>query len=143
MAIAANQDVFVLPTKFEGSPVSLLEAMSAGLVPVVSRIPGGITDIVNRDIGFIIDVDDNKGFSNAISQLYSDRQLLNKMSRNAREKIECEFDVRNTAKSYHDLFSKYREFYREKKIAKLKVGARLDQPFLPSIFTRFVRSLKK
>ena len=40
LEIAATQDVFVLPTKFEGSPVSLLEAMSVGLVPVVSKIPG-------------------------------------------------------------------------------------------------------
>ena len=40
------QDVFVLPTRFEGFPVALVEAMGAGLVPVVSDIASGVPEIV-------------------------------------------------------------------------------------------------
>ena len=41
------QDVFVLPTRAEGFPVALVEAMGAGLVPVVSDIESGVPEIVD------------------------------------------------------------------------------------------------
>ncbi len=51
-------DVFVLPTQFEGSPVSLLETMSAGLVPVITDLPGGIREIVEPAVGFRLPMGD-------------------------------------------------------------------------------------
>jgi glycosyltransferase involved in cell wall biosynthesis len=139
ISISAEQDVFVLPTKFEGSPVSLLEAMSVGLVPVVSKIPGGITDIINAENGFTVEVDDHESFAKAIMSLNADRFLMNKLSTNARAKIEKEFDIKNTAKNYYDLFRRFDEFYRDKKIKNIPVGARLDHPLIPSPFTKFAR----
>ena len=41
----ADHDVFVLPTRFEGLPIGLLEAMGCGIVPVVSRIDSGVPDV--------------------------------------------------------------------------------------------------
>ena len=49
LALCAQSDVFVLPTRFEGFPVSLLEAMSAGLEPVVSDLPSGIPEVVSTE----------------------------------------------------------------------------------------------
>jgi glycosyltransferase involved in cell wall biosynthesis len=141
LKLCAQQDVFVLPTKFEGSPVSLLETMSVGLVPVISNIPGGITDIVNSDIGFLVDMDNNIGFANAIAILAMNRTLLNQLGSNCRKKIVSEFDVKNTSQDYFRLFLRYKEFYREKKIRKRKVGARLDHPLIPSPITRLLRAL--
>ena len=42
----ADHDVFVLPTRVEGLPVALLEAMGCGVVPVVSNIESGVPDVV-------------------------------------------------------------------------------------------------
>lgn len=139
--ICAGMDVFVLPTKFEGSPVSLIEAMSVGLVPVISDLPGGITDIVSEDIGFRIPVDDNKGFADAIIKLDRNRPLLDMLSVNCRNRIIEQYDVKKTAIPYHELFSKYKELYKKKELKKLKVGARLDQAFIPSFATRLIRSI--
>ena len=139
--ICAGMDVFVLPTKFEGSPVSLIEAMSVGLVPVISDLPGGITDIVKEGIGFRIPLDDNRGFAAAIIKLDKDRALLEQLSVNCRNKIIGEYDVKKTAISYHQLFSKYKELYKKKVLKKIKVGARLDKPFIPSFATRLIRSI--
>lgn len=143
LQIASTNDIFVLPTKFEGSPVSLVETMSVGLVPVITQLPGGITDIVKEDIGYTIALDHNEGFADAIAELYLNRNLLKKLSEQCRVKIELEFDLKRTAKKYHDLFAKYQELYKCKKIRKMKVGARLDHPLIPSRVVQLIRRLKK
>jgi len=130
-----------LPTKFEGSPVSLLETMSTGLVPVITALPGGITDIVDENTGFALAMDDNNAFARAIITLYEDRALLMRMSAHCRQTIIERYDVKNTAVKYHELFSRYREYYKEKKLQKLKVGARLDQLSLPPGLIKAVRSV--
>jgi glycosyltransferase involved in cell wall biosynthesis len=143
LRICSEQDVFVLPTKFEGSPVSLLETMSVGLVPVISDLPGGIREVVDDDTGYRIAVDDNEEFAAAISKLHEDRGRLETLSRNCRERIVTHYDIRARSAAYHSLFDKYAEFYCLKKLKRLKVGARLDQPWLPSMITRSLRSLIK
>ena len=50
LALYARQDVFVLPTRFEGFPVALVEAMAAGLPAVVSDIPSGVPEIVEAGV---------------------------------------------------------------------------------------------
>jgi glycosyltransferase involved in cell wall biosynthesis len=142
MDLCAEHDVFVLPTKFEGSPVSLLETMSAGLVPVITKLPGGITDIVTSEIGFTPQMDDNVAFANAIEQLSKDRKLLKSLSINCRNKIIDAYDVKQTAKEYHQLFQRYAEFYKHKQLLKKRVGAKLDHPLIPFTLTRFLRTLK-
>ncbi len=87
LALCSERDVFVLPTKFEGSPVSLLETMSVGLVPVITKLPGGITDIVSPEIGFMIGMDDIDGFANTIEKLYNDRGPA--------KKVECKLRKKN------------------------------------------------
>ena len=142
MDLCAGQDVFVLPTKFEGSPVSLLETMSAGLVPVITKLPGGITDIVTSEIGFTPSKDDNVAFADAIEKLSKDRLLLKSLSINCRNKIFESYDVKKTAKEYHKLFNRYTAFYKKKTLRKKRVGAKLDHPLIPFTLTRFLRTLK-
>ena len=45
-------DAFVLTSIFEGLPISLLEALSAGVIPVCTPV-GGIINIVTKNIGFL------------------------------------------------------------------------------------------
>jgi glycosyltransferase involved in cell wall biosynthesis len=140
--ICAANDVFVLPTRFEGSPVSLLETMSVGLVPVISDLPGGIREIVTEDIGLRPAMEDNQAFAAAIKKLAGNRNWLDELSINCRKKVEQQFDVRQTAASYHDLFGKYERFYTKKQLLHKKIGTRLDQAWLPSSFTRLIRKLR-
>jgi glycosyltransferase involved in cell wall biosynthesis len=139
--IAASHDVFVLPTKFEGSPVSLLETMSVGLVPVITSLPGGIEEIVNDEIGFALPMDDNMSFANAIMELHFDRAKLNRLSGNCRNKIITEFNVIDTSKKYFNLFLDFKLHKKEKILKKLKIGSRLDYPFIPNLLTRIIRSI--
>ncbi|MDZ4710685.1 MAG: glycosyltransferase, partial [Saprospiraceae bacterium] len=143
LEIASQHDVFVLPTKFEGSPVSLIETMSVGLVPIITDLEGSIREIVDADIGFRIPMDDNLGFAVAITKLNEDRKLLSLMGDNCRKKIISDFNILCTAPQYHNLFKEYSLFYCPKKLQKNKIGARLDQPWLPSFITRTIRQWRR
>jgi len=141
LKIASQHDVFVLPTKFEGTPVSLLETMSVGLVPIITSLNGGIQEIVTTDIGYALPIDDNKAFTNAIIDLHENREKLESFSNSCRQKIINQFNLENTAKTYFSLFLNYESLKKDKKLKKRKLGSTLDQPFLPNIFTRFLRML--
>ncbi|MGH7449866.1 MAG: glycosyltransferase [bacterium] len=47
LKVFAASDVFILPSEFEGLPVSLLEAMARGCIPVVSNIRSGIPERID------------------------------------------------------------------------------------------------
>jgi len=142
MKLIADYDVFVLPTKFEGSPVSLLETMGCGLVPVITRLPGGITDIVNDSLGFTPAIDDNEAFAEAIALLHHNRAALNERSQKCIEKIRADFDLIITAARYFDLMIDYKSHYHSKKLMQLPVGSRLDKKWVPAYFTYFIRKVK-
>jgi len=141
--VAASHDLFVLPSKFEGTPVSLLETMSVGLVPIITLLPGGIEEIVTNDIGFALPKDDNNSFAEAISELHFNRTKLNMLSINCRQKIIDDFDIRNTSKKYFNLFMRYSSFNKIKNLLRKRVGSRLDHPFIPNFITRIIRGFLK
>lgn len=66
-------DIFVLPTRNEGSPNVLAEAMAANLPVVISELPG-ITDAIisNNKSGYLIKLDDTAGFTLALDELIND-----------------------------------------------------------------------
>jgi glycosyltransferase involved in cell wall biosynthesis len=73
MALQLMKDhhVFLLTSSFEGLPVSLLEAMSQGLVPVVSGIRSGIPELIQDGLnGFTAPMGNIKAFADRIEYLY-------------------------------------------------------------------------
>lgn len=80
-------DVFVLPSFFEGLPMSLLECMSYGAVPVTTNV-GSIGEVIlNEKNGLIIKDHDAESIVEAVMRLDSDRYLLEQLGRGARETI--------------------------------------------------------
>lgn len=143
LALCAEGDVLVFPTRFEGFPLALIEAMSAGLVSVVSDLPSGIPEVVDASTGFRVAIGDIDGFVAAIIALDRDRDRLEAMSRAARERARG-FDVRERAPAYHALFARAREFKRPWcGPLPIKHGSRLDQPFLPNPVVRLARGVRR
>jgi glycosyltransferase involved in cell wall biosynthesis len=142
IACLAEHDVFVLPTRAEGLPVALLEAMGCGLVPVVSNIASGVPDVVTDGVsGVLPEAGDVAAFAVAIARLGSDRSLLDRISVAARRTVEERFDIRVRAKDYQSLYSRYSDLYRPLAAdASLQYGSRLDQPWIPNPLVRLVRS---
>ena len=71
-ALVAGHDVYFLCSDYEGLPLSLLEAMGAGLVPVVSDLPSGISEVVNEQNGIRVPINDEAGYANSLVRLASD-----------------------------------------------------------------------
>lgn len=80
-------DVFVLPSRWEGMPFTLLEAMSGGL-PVVSFDVGGVRDlIVDERHGAVVEPGDVNGFAEAIVGYVDDPDERLRVGAGARERV--------------------------------------------------------
>ena len=138
--IAAAHDVFVLPTRAEGFPLVLLEAMASGLVPVASDIPSGVPELVIADeTGYRPAVGDVAAFAQAIAGLASNPPLLERLSAASRALVAGEFDVRERARDYHELFARWEELKRPRGPARFHYGSRLDQPWIPNALVYALR----
>ena len=79
-------DVFVLPTYAEGTPISMLEAMAAGL-PVVSTPVGGIPDVVEDGVeGYIVEPGDVEALADRLVRLINDPERRRRMGQSAQDK---------------------------------------------------------
>ncbi len=141
--IASEHDVFVLPTRWEGVPVALLEAMSVGLVPVVSRVESGVGEILTDGVtGVMPPVGDVAAFADAIAALDANRAQLESMSSAASGYIGRNHDIRERTDAYQALFARYQRLKRPRtRRGALPYGSRLDQPWLPNSAVRTVRSV--
>jgi glycosyltransferase involved in cell wall biosynthesis len=133
--------VLVMPSRNEGLPVALLEAMAAGVVPVVSDLASGIPEVVsNGATGFRCAVGDIGSFAAAIAQLAGDRNLLEKASAAARRRVADRFDIQSRAPEYQDLFARWDELRRPRSDSiRLNYGSRLDRPWIPNAIVKRLR----
>jgi glycosyltransferase involved in cell wall biosynthesis len=80
--------VFILTSAYEGLPVSLLEAMAAGCVPVVTRVESGIPEVITHgENGFIHPVHDTDAMVEQLTRLAKNRNELTAVGQAARNRI--------------------------------------------------------
>ena len=99
-------DIFALPSHFEGLPMSLLESMSYGIVPVttpVGSIPHYVADGVN---GLFMKKEDAESLYRQIKRLNEDRKVLYEMSIRAKETIFNNFSPDLYVKKLNGLYQK-------------------------------------
>jgi glycosyltransferase involved in cell wall biosynthesis len=72
-----SADVFVLPSRTEGLPRALVEAMARAL-PAVATDVGGNSELLDPE--FIIDVDDHVALADRLRRLWSDAELWRQQS---------------------------------------------------------------
>ena len=85
-------DVFLLPSFYEGLPMSLLETMSFGMVPVVTPV-GSIPTVVSDNVnGLYVGVRNSDDIVSTIDHLCKDKALLKRVSSEAQNTIVSLFD---------------------------------------------------
>jgi len=89
--LSENYNIFINTTNFDNMPVSLIEAMALGL-PVISTNVGGVPFIIatNED-GILIPPNNTDAFIEAIKEIKSQPEKINKIITSARKKAE-QFD---------------------------------------------------
>jgi glycosyltransferase involved in cell wall biosynthesis len=100
-------DVLLMTSDFEGTPMTLLEAMSSG-VPVVAHAVDGIAEVcTDRSDALLSPRGDTDGLVNAIKYLLADNETREVLSANARKTILDRYDitklVRNIEAVYEDV----------------------------------------
>lgn len=99
-----NADAFLMPSLYEGLPISLLEAMSVGLVPICTPV-GGLLDIVKPDVGFLSkDLSVENYLASIKTFLHLDEQALQTMKQNIKTVFQNEYSMESCAKKYDDLY---------------------------------------
>lgn len=97
-------DLFVLPSREEGMSISLLEAMSAGLPVIATRIEGNEALIQDGRHGQLVPVDDAPALASAIATAFQDRTQAAERGLSARKRVEDQFAVDRTAEAHLQLF---------------------------------------
>jgi glycosyltransferase involved in cell wall biosynthesis len=97
-------DVFVLPSYFEGMPMSILEAMAYG-VPVVATPVGGIPEtITDGEEGLLISPGDIPALADALARLLADPPLANRMGQAGRHKVEKLFSAESIVRQVETVY---------------------------------------
>jgi len=91
--ILAGANVFVLTSNWEGLPISILEAMRAGL-PVIASDVGGVREaVVDGETGFLVDRGNLVMLRSRLLQLLGDPELRKKMGEAGRQRYLEHFAV--------------------------------------------------
>lgn len=78
-----QSDVFVLLSDFEGLPLSMLEAMALGVIPVVREMKSGIPEVLENGVsGFITPRDSVIAMAKVLQQLQAQPDLRRRLSGN-------------------------------------------------------------
>ena len=98
-------DIFVLSSDTEQAPLTVMEAMAAGL-PVVATNVGDIADMVSPDNrAFITPCGDDRAYVEALSHLIQNPDARAALGAANRKKAKTEFDLAPMVENYRRLFS--------------------------------------
>jgi glycosyltransferase involved in cell wall biosynthesis len=136
-----RQDIFVFPTTFEGTPVSILECISNGIVTVTNDLPGGIRDILHDDsLGYRCSIGNLNEFVDKIKDLHLNRFKLKQIQLNCFNYAQEYYDIEKNADAYFKLILKYPSLSRPVKKYPI-LRSKLDKPIFPNFFIKLIRSL--
>lgn len=97
-------DIFVLTSKFEGLPITIIEAMFAGL-PVIASDVGGVGELVhNNKNGFLLKTQSPDELAERIIYLIENRSKAVKMGKQGRAMAEKNFSAERMVRKYEKLY---------------------------------------
>ena len=103
--VLAEADVVIVPSRAEGIPLIVLEAMATAR-PVVCSAVGAVSEALDSSTGILIEPgpDLARRFAFALQTLLEDPALREALGQAARRKVEAEYDRRRSRRAYGDLF---------------------------------------
>ena len=101
--LLARTKVLVLPSRDEGQPMAILEAMSRGIA-VVSTPVGGIPEMLQGEAGILVSPDDPVALGAALNGLIDDAPLRARIGQAAHTRVRRDFEVAAVSTRFDDLY---------------------------------------
>lgn len=99
-------NLFVFPSRHEGMPNALLEAMASGLPAVGSCVAGNEELVIDGETGLLVPSEDVDALRAALRKLLRDPALRQQMGRASRQHVEANYSWESTAQQYALLLEK-------------------------------------
>lgn len=100
-----NSSAFLLPSKFEGFPMCLLESMSYGVPCVAFDCDCGPSDIITNNVdGYVVKLFDYNSFINCIIDLINDEEMRKKMGEHAFDNIK-RYSITKIMQNWVEIFN--------------------------------------
>jgi len=104
LPVLQSLDIFTLTSLNEGLPMSLLEAMAVGTIPVCTAV-GGIKEVISHgEDGYQVASDDAEGLADIWAYIYKERNNLEHIHENARVKIRKTFSIEQNCQKLLSLY---------------------------------------
>jgi glycosyltransferase involved in cell wall biosynthesis len=104
--VLAHLDLFVLPTRAEGLPNSVLEAMALAR-PIVAHRVGGVPELVrDGEEALLVAPGDTAGLGAALERLLADEGLARRLAGAARRRVEEEFSFSARLARLEDIYER-------------------------------------
>lgn len=105
MAILCESDLFALTSQMEGMPLSVLEAMLAGLPVAVSKV-GGMADLVTPECGLLVPVGNPQTLAQGLERILSDELLCRRMGQKGRERVLAHYSLERLHAQMADFYAR-------------------------------------
>jgi glycosyltransferase involved in cell wall biosynthesis len=113
-SLLADCDVFVLPSLYEGLPLSILEAMSAGKPVIATHIGGTDEAVIANETGLLVPPANPTALAVAIRSVLTDPPLAQRLASAGRARVEQEFSA---AKMVQQVIAMYDELLTKREVA--------------------------
>lgn len=101
-----SSKIFVLPSRWEGLPMVILEAM-ANKIPIITTPVGGIKEVIQNGInGILVKPEDPEELASKIHLLLNNETLRENLSQNAFVKVKSEYSISAYTKSMLQFYEK-------------------------------------
>ena len=102
-AVLSAADLLAMPSRWEGLPLTAVEAMAAGLPVVAARAPG-LTEVVTAEVGLLVEPDDPSALAAAMLRLARDAELRARLGETGVLRARTLFDVDRNVRAHERLY---------------------------------------
>lgn len=103
-ALLETADVFVFPSRTEGLPNALLEAMAAGCPIITTDVPGCRDLVRNEQSGLVVPFNDTEALTGAMIRLLCDRAWAARLGERAADDVQRHWHIHQTHDAYASLY---------------------------------------
>ncbi len=101
-------DVFIIPSRAENFPCTILESLASG-TPVIASDVGGIAEQIDADTGWLFDMGNAERLAEIIDALPDNKGRLHIMNGRCRKRAEDSFSEEKMLKEYYQLYLRVME----------------------------------